>query len=222
MVELETDFLFDNQWNTSPTATSENGLRVFDWSEAIYPNKRIKEGMWLDQTEEMKEIRHNTYKCGFCGKNHYKPNYDFCVACIGSAYLEKKELPLLRLKRIDAGFSVKREKLTEEERSSLVALYHHEQIKTTKKNNEIERNRLVKKIQKKRESAETEYQGFMWLLEQDLNVSNCIYYDHTDRFCFGWRKPIDSETASELLDVLTEFPFRYQIKTDKKTTYENY
>src|SRR6185295_4865296 len=49
-IELETKFLFNNQWNTAPTVTSESGLRVFDWSEDIVPNRRLKIGMWLEQT----------------------------------------------------------------------------------------------------------------------------------------------------------------------------
>jgi len=54
-IELETDHLFDNQWNTGPVVTSKQGLRVFDWAEPIYPNSSIKEGQWLEQTDEMRE-----------------------------------------------------------------------------------------------------------------------------------------------------------------------
>ena len=36
-ISLETDFLFNNQWNTAPLPGSEKGWRVFDWAEdAIY------------------------------------------------------------------------------------------------------------------------------------------------------------------------------------------
>lgn len=43
-IELETEHLFNNQWNTEPVEGSTSGLRVFDWSETIFPNKKIKEG----------------------------------------------------------------------------------------------------------------------------------------------------------------------------------
>jgi len=66
-IELETKFLFDNQWNTAPTKTSDNGLRVFDWAEAIYPNRDIREGQWLEQTDEMIGLRNDNLKCHWCG-----------------------------------------------------------------------------------------------------------------------------------------------------------
>lgn len=50
-VHLYSDWVTDNQWS------SEEGLRIFDWEEAIYPNKRIKEGYYLDITKEMIELR---------------------------------------------------------------------------------------------------------------------------------------------------------------------
>ena len=52
-IELETKFLFSNQWN-STTA------RVFDWYEPIFDNRRIKAGHWLEITDEMREIRRTT------------------------------------------------------------------------------------------------------------------------------------------------------------------
>ena len=67
-VELETKHLFDNQWNSAPgTGGSENGWRLFDWCEPIYPNANLRTGYWLEQTDEMKAIRSNTAKCGYCG-----------------------------------------------------------------------------------------------------------------------------------------------------------
>lgn len=50
------NWVTDNQWNTA------DGLRVFDWSEAIYPNKDIKEGAYLEITPEMTEARANWQK----------------------------------------------------------------------------------------------------------------------------------------------------------------
>jgi len=109
-IELETEFLFINQWNTAKTQTSEKGLRVFDWSEPIYPNKDIKEGMYLLQTPEMIEVRKNTCKCGFCGKQYYKPSFDFCTNCLGSEYLKVNDLFLLKLENVS--FSDSRAKNT--------------------------------------------------------------------------------------------------------------
>ncbi len=61
-IELETTYLFENQWNT-PTH------RVFDWYEGINCQaKHLKFGHYLDITPEMVSIRQNTYKCGYTGQ----------------------------------------------------------------------------------------------------------------------------------------------------------
>jgi hypothetical protein len=96
IIELETEFLFNNQWNTNKNSLN---LRVFDWAEEIYANKDIKEGYYMDITPEMKEIRQNTFKCGYCGKQYYKPgkNKTFCLDCLDYEYLKEDNLKLLRL-----------------------------------------------------------------------------------------------------------------------------
>lgn len=67
VVELDTEYVFDDQWNTTC------GLRLFDWAEAGYDNKFIHEGYYLDLTQEMYDIRKNTYKCSFCGESSQDP-----------------------------------------------------------------------------------------------------------------------------------------------------
>jgi len=78
LIELDTKYLFNNQWNT--TEKSGN-LRLFDWAEAIYPNKNVKEGYWLEQTNEMLTVRRNRYKCGYCGLQIDKPSFSHCPKC---------------------------------------------------------------------------------------------------------------------------------------------
>jgi len=82
-IELETEFLFENQWNTAAVKTSETGLRVFDWSEAIYPNKDVREGQWLEQTQEMLAVRMDNLKCWWCGgiTPKAKINLNQCPKC---------------------------------------------------------------------------------------------------------------------------------------------
>lgn len=50
IVRLYTRQIFDNQWIS-------NFGRLHDWFEAIYPNKKIKEGYYLDMTPEMETLR---------------------------------------------------------------------------------------------------------------------------------------------------------------------
>jgi len=209
-IELETEFLFSNQWNTAC------GKRVFDWYEAIYPNNKVKQGHWLEITEEMREIRRNTLVCGYCG--HYKAaaqGYIFCVDCLDSPYLKETDLCLLRLKPVDQHLPY-REELTKTESAWLMPQYVDRQ---TKGNNsravqaKAEKREEIKvKYNKAIRTAKTEFNGYNWLMGNGVNIENCIYYSHTDKFSFGWRNPVSQEVKSKLLDILTEFPFDYEIK----------
>lgn len=216
-IELETAYLFHNQWNTTPTNTSKQGLRVFDWSEPIYRDEMIKEGMWLEQTEEMREIRRETVTCGYCGKHDKKANRNvFHLGCLGSGYLKQDELFLLRFKAVCEGL-VNREPLTKEEKNLLLPLYIEAQTygndeKSTRRIAE-KKARLEKDYREAKERAEAEYKGFLWLVDHGINTDNVIYYSHTGRFCFGWRSPLTSEVKSRLLDEISEFPFEYEIKS---------
>jgi hypothetical protein len=66
-------------------------------------------------------------------------------------------------------------------------------------------NRAVEKLT-------IEYRGKLWLLEHGIDTGNAIYYSHTGRWCFGWYKPLTEALKSSLLDVLTEFPYDYDLK----------
>lgn len=208
-IELDTTYLFNNQWNT--TEESFN-LRVFNWYEEIYPNKQIKEGYYLEITEEMKNLLKNTFSCGYCGKQYFKPKQEFCLNCLDSEFLKKEDLFLLRLRSVkDEDRRTK--DLTPTEQKNLIKLYTQAQTKGNKE-------RAIKKIEdlKKRykedlKQAQTEYKGFMWLLERGINTDNCIYYNHSNLFTFGWRTLLSFEIEQELKKQLKEFPFKYELKT---------
>lgn len=51
--------------------------------------------------------------------------------------------------------------------------------------------------------------GKIWLLDRGLPTDNAIYYGHTGRWAFGWRKEIAPEVRSLMLDHLAEFPYDY-------------
>ena len=52
-IDLETNFLFKNQWNTSEESPNFKNTRVFDWFErANFENKNLKKGHWIEQTQE--------------------------------------------------------------------------------------------------------------------------------------------------------------------------
>jgi hypothetical protein len=101
IIELETEFLFENQWNS-------NVGRVFDWyEEAVFDSrgkerKNIKRGHYLEITPEMAEIRRNTLKCGYTGQQFPAAKgyiFNETENALGSPYLKESELHALEPRR---------------------------------------------------------------------------------------------------------------------------
>lgn len=218
-IELETTHLFDNQWNTL------DGRRVFDWAVEAHYNGECKVpircGYYLDQTEEMREIRRNVVKCGYCGAQEpAAKRLVFCPHCIGSEYLNASDLHLTRMVPIfQSGFGPERkelEPLTAAEKAHLLPLYKEAQLRgrTARDKVRLARQRMdiEEKYQRDTANAKAEHDGLLWLLDHGVKIDNVIYYDHTGRFGFGWRHPVDAEILSELLDIITEFQWPYDIK----------
>jgi hypothetical protein len=65
-------------------------------------------------------------------------------------------------------------------------------------------------------SLTAERDGFLWLVNHDLPTENAIYYNHTGRFNFGWRKPITGEAKTMLLERLAGFPFPFDVQETSK------
>lgn len=222
-VELETTFIYDNQWNTAKTGTIHS-KRIFDWmQESNYAcgSPKNKKGYWLEQTEEMREARSKTLTCGYCGK-HYGIHHEpapldlVCNACIDNEYLEIKDLPRLYLLPVSANRDDKQDK---EIITKLLPRYKRAQLhgvtERSKQRIEAKRAELETKYKDAIYKAETEFRGFTWLMDNGINTDNVIYYGHTNIFCFGWRgNGISKELESDLLDVISEFPFPYEIKCE--------
>jgi hypothetical protein len=209
-ITIETDLLFSNQYNT------EEGFRVFDWFEkALFYNGRenlmYRVGYWIDLPEELKEAKKRQHGCGYCGARYDGKPQEFCTKCIGSEYLEESEIHLLRLKTVELSWP-EREKLTEEESAALLPEYREKQL--AERTKRLERNIANKKsdLEKNLRQAQIEHGGMLWLINHGQDVENVIYYNHTGKFCCGWRKALSSEEKSKILDLVSEFPFEYEIK----------
>lgn len=218
-VLLETKCLFNNQWNTSEDSPTAPNARVFDWYEEypVLTPKHRKNGHYLDITPEMEEIRRNTTQCGYCGAYYQAAQgYVFCDKCLDSPYLEEKDLKLLRLYPVSEKSRAKYPELSAAEKAHIMPQYISRQ--TTGKDSRNakrlaeKRARIESGYKKSVYAAKTEHDGFIWLMDNQVNIENCIYYSHTDIFSFGWRSPVSPEVKSKLLDVLTEFPHNYEIK----------
>lgn len=217
-VALETNHLFSNQWDTAPVEGSKSGLRVFDWAEN-YPinfRKSVKRGHYLVQTEEMREIRRNTCGCGYCGKQEpAQKGYVFCPHCLGSEYLTEKDLFLLRMLPVGQHKST-RPPLTVAEFDYLRPLFLDAQVNggSDRKAARIAKARadLLKSRDTAVHCAVTEFSGFTWLMDRGIKTDNVIYYGRTDVFCFGWRKPLDSDMLAHFKQVTEGFPFAVEFK----------
>lgn len=199
---VETKHLFSNQYNT------EEGFRVFDWSEKIFPNSSIKDGYYITNSENfkgLKELIHKTFACGYCGKQSLEFGDGFCHRCAGSEFLEISNYPLLELRPVD--FKGSRDKEIPESLINEINKSQKEaRTKRLKKDVETKRKRLKKDI----ENSAKELEAFEWLISNDMDYKNVIYYNHTDTFSFGWSKPIEDKEALER--SLEGFPFKYEIK----------
>jgi hypothetical protein len=218
-IELETAHLFDNQWSTAPIpGVSDSGLRVFDWRINRHYNLSFISGHWLEQTAEMIQIREQTHACGYCGKQEpASAGLVFCPHCIDSEYLKASDLPLTRMRRVSEGHRYRVPDLTEAELAERLPLFKRAQLTgiTERGIARMAKARADIKIkyEREREAARLEFEGFTWFMDKGINTDNLIFYSHTGRFCFGWRNKVDAELLSAVLDVVSEFPYPYDIKT---------
>lgn len=229
-ITLETEHIFDNQWNTAPIpGVTDKGLRVFDWAMDYKDwGRSIKQGHYLDLTPEMVEVRENRLKCGYCGKQYNKRNTPpppaFCNQCLGSEYLKENELYLTRVIPVTSKTFTP---LTTDEQATLLPAYHAEQegkgSERSRKARETYGERLKKEHDAKVAELTVKYNGLKWLFDHGCSVrlmKNCIYYSHLDTFTFGWSEPLheSSEDMKWLYANMSEFPYTYDLK---KTNTKN-
>lgn len=209
-IYLETAHIFGNQWNTT------DGRRVFDWHEDIFPNKNVKRGHYLEITPEMVAVRKETFKCGYCGHNFHGLHNagKFCPDCLGSEYLKEVQIHLLRVMPCDRDY--KRAPLTPDERAALLPIYTQKQTTDTSaramKRKEKIRADVIKEAETDTKNAVMKRDGFLWMLDRNINTENVIFYDHTQTFCAGWRTPLTGDTLMEFKHLMKGFPFKIEYK----------
>jgi hypothetical protein len=209
-IDLETNFLFKNQWNTSEESPNFKNTRVFDWFErANFENNNFKKGHWIEQTQEMIDIRYNTFKCGFCGNISYSEG--FCDKCIESEYLSVKDLFLTKFVRIcDSG--KKKEEITKEEFNALFPKFLNEQLKRSKRTflKQIEEEK--EEIEKLMSASHIKIKGLEWLYGHDVILKQRVFfYNRTETFHFTVEDKEDVEIFGNSLKGMG-FPYKYEVK----------
>jgi len=218
---IEKKILFSNQYNT------EEGYRIFDWKESIVPNRRFKIGYYLTgDIDALNEAKRSQFVCGYCGHRTDDAEKEFCDQCLGSPHLKESELHLLRMRSIaDDDIGNNRDPLSKSEESSLLPQYVEAQTKSNAEKNKKKRLEIVEKCDKSIQSATDERDGLLWLIDNGKNIENVIFYKHSGVFSFGWREPLSASVCSDVLDWISEFPFPYEIKTNRfgeQETLEGY
>lgn len=226
-IELETKYLFSNQWNTAPIPraknkdTAEKGARVFDWAQDYNSQtgapRGVKRGHWLEQTAEMREARRNTVKCGFCGAQEpAAKGYVFCPHCTDSAYLKEADLFLTRMRPVDG--QGPRAPLTQAEADHIAPIYRRAQIEgsTARGRARLAKTRANIEADYKRaaENADAKYRAAVWLMDNAPGLlENWIFYPHAGRSCFGWRRAYPQGEAARVARTLAGFPGDFDIET---------
>lgn len=204
--EIDTSCLFDTQYNTIKTK-EHRGYRIHDWLEPIYPNRRLKKGYYLENTEELKKLLSVTYECKYCGKQYTQEEatkVKYCKKCRGSDYLKEENYNLIILTKI--GNKASKGKLPDEVIKDI-----KEQQKETFKQQIFKSNKdKLYSLQQDIEEAKVEYQGYLWLVEHYISIENVIYYSYKKTFCFGWKEPI--KNRKELEKQLKDFKWKFEIK----------
>jgi hypothetical protein len=75
-----------------------------------------------------------------------------------------------------------------------------------------ERAALIAQTERKINEQRTNERAMLWVLDQGLSIDNVIFYHHTETLCFGWRDKLSEKAIAALLDVVSECPFKYEIR----------
>ena len=195
--EIETNYLFNNQFNTV------SGYRIFLWKEEIVPNKKIKKGHYIEYSKELMNAIKNQYVCGYCGARYNGKPFKFCNKCLGSEYLEKENYPLLELRSIEkTNFksTATKQELKDLEKFILSA-QNTQREKAFEKRIKEEKG----KHQKNLEKAKFEHNLAIFLLENRILNSEWIFYNHTNTIVFGWNSNIDRDKLEKYCEIVFKF-----------------
>ena len=209
-IELNDDIILRNQWD------SDFG-RVFDWYEDIRPYDRsIKRGHYLDITQEMIDVRNNTYVCGYCGRYSDKADI-FCRKCLGSEYLTEGNLDLLALRPVAISNSAPR--LPDGMQMRLKKLWRVAQVTRLKE----KAKKLIADTRKEKAryvaEANEKLRIKLHFLNNGVDIGNMIYYPSRNVVCYGWRTRVSMEEAVKIESKLKPFWFTLEFNLNDGTVY---
>lgn len=212
-IEIDTENLFGNQFNTSSDSPTSRSRRLHFWVEGKVPNKNIRKGYYLEKNKELEDYIEEFYVCNFCGQGYHKSSVPkFCKSCMGSDFLSESDFSLLVPRKLGEPIEQISEKTHEEIKEVRIDVLRNE---LPEKMEESKRERTQKCLDECKETikkAEYKKDVMLWLIENNVKTSNCIVYDYGN-ICFGWRSSILGTDEEPLLrEQLKGFPYKYYIK----------
>lgn len=208
--ELDPTHLFENQFNT------ECGLRLFDQCRIDYPNKDLKVGYIVTNLDDLNAVRSKVKKCGYCGHQSDassqtgdwcpKSHLDIPFDRLHLTYLRSLHEPLLATKeQVEARW----QEVWPLHLANPTSPAYRE--KFTKRIKEISK---TKKAFIKKCNDEIDILNVLFKLgvPNQLLLENCIYYDHKQAVCFGWRTPLSASEKASLQSLLTDVEFKVEYK----------
>lgn len=202
--KVDTNFVFTDQLNTMPIG-DEKGKRLHFWSEFKYPNKKIKEGYYIEDLTEYTNLLDQKVCCGYCGSQQFKYEVkeDFCTKCLGSEYLNKDTLHLTVLRPVKSKNNPK----VNNDVLHNITLEHEKQFA-------IRRKALIKKrISDIENGVKTEIDKFtrhteisadlkIQLLKLGYIQDNIIFYHHDNTVKLNWTNSSSNEfTKDEIIHI---------------------
>lgn len=179
------------------------GVRIFDcrilaeFRNGVRSTRRIGYILKADAGfEALQAFRARYTVCGYCGKRH-AADTEWCTTCLGSEYLKESDLYLLRCLPLSLSFPDRKEPAPE----WLVAAFKTRSRDAAAARMAAAYAQKVERLERRRANL-----GLELRLLESLNAAgvawhildNLIYYDHTGKFCFGWKTPLAAADAEEL------------------------
>ncbi len=91
LIDLDIDSLYHNKW-----ANKKLQLIIPDFARV----GNHRHGYYLEQTEDMINIRDSTLKCGYCNKQYQQPCNPFCLECLFLSDVPEECLHMLYLRPV--------------------------------------------------------------------------------------------------------------------------
>lgn len=206
--ELDPTHLFEDQFNTAC------GLRLFDQCRIKYPNKDLKVGYIVTNLDELNAARSKVRKCGYCGNQLEAPSQaEWCPKPHLDIPFDRIHLTYLR--------SLYKPQLATQEQveARCVEVWP---LHLSNPDSPIYNQKIAERItdlSARKTAAMKKIDEEMTIISKLANlgvpyhlIENCIYYDHKQAVCFGWRNCLSARDKELLQSLLTDVEFKVEYK----------